>query len=446
MSKVLLVTVGGAPQPIITSIQTLHPDRIIFFCSTGSKGSESQIIGAGRPCKIRKNGEIEEIPNLPTHLKLGSRFQANRDIVRIHNPDDATECYRVVSETIQKLLQHNHDIHADYTGGTKTMALALGMAAMDYGIKLYVTTKLGRNLLQPVEEGESTLLVSTAFIDLERKIGQFLPVFLKQYNYPAAIAQLNNLMYSIPLSPETTEQIKKVSQLGECCKAFEAWDRFDHTKALKLLTPFIRSPEIKPCIDFLKRVMQSRADVDKEFTVERIAIPYHGYEVVQDLLLNAERRKQQERYDDAVGRLYRALELLMQIRFCKSYKVSTLDVDLGKFDSLLKNSKERYENMRSPVSGRITLGLRKGYELLSELPGDPLGVLYKAKAKKLAKVLETRNMSLFAHGFRPIGKQNYERFREIVGSFIEEGINTLCSAKIVFEPVQFPNISVARSE
>jgi hypothetical protein len=32
----------------------------------------------------------------------------------------------------------------------------------------------------------------------------------------------------------------------------------------------------------------------------------HGYEIVEDLLLNAERRAMQDRYDDAVGRLYRA--------------------------------------------------------------------------------------------------------------------------------------------
>jgi hypothetical protein len=47
----------------------------------------------------------------------------------------------------------------------------------------------------------------------------------------------------------------------------------------------------------------------------------HGYEIVEDLLLNAERRAMQDRYDDAVGRLYRALELLVQIRLLQTYDI-----------------------------------------------------------------------------------------------------------------------------
>lgn len=39
-----------------------------------------------------------------------------------------------------------------------------------------------------------------------------------------------------------------------------------------------------------------------------------GYEQVQDLILNAERRAVQERYDDAVARLYRAVEMVAQVR------------------------------------------------------------------------------------------------------------------------------------
>ena len=42
-----------------------------------------------------------------------------------------------------------------------------------------------------------------------------------------------------------------------------------------------------------------------------------GYEKVGDLLRNAERRAAQSRFDDAVARLYRALELFAQLRLRK---------------------------------------------------------------------------------------------------------------------------------
>lgn len=47
MSKILLVTVGGSFQPIVTVIRSLQPDRVIFIASDGEKGSKSQVIGGG---------------------------------------------------------------------------------------------------------------------------------------------------------------------------------------------------------------------------------------------------------------------------------------------------------------------------------------------------------------------------------------------------------------
>jgi len=40
MQKILLITVGGSHQPIITSIQELKPDRVVFICSDDSNGSK----------------------------------------------------------------------------------------------------------------------------------------------------------------------------------------------------------------------------------------------------------------------------------------------------------------------------------------------------------------------------------------------------------------------
>jgi hypothetical protein len=83
MHKVLLITVGGSPEPIITSIKTLEPDRVVFICSeeaNGQKGSKSQIIGAGKPCEIRSGAEVTKISNIPTYLSLGDRPVLNSNL------------------------------------------------------------------------------------------------------------------------------------------------------------------------------------------------------------------------------------------------------------------------------------------------------------------------------------------------------------------------------
>jgi len=63
MPKVLIVTVGGSHQPIVTAISSLQPDRVIFLCSTGNRGSESQVIGKETPCEVRKGTESEQLSN-----------------------------------------------------------------------------------------------------------------------------------------------------------------------------------------------------------------------------------------------------------------------------------------------------------------------------------------------------------------------------------------------
>lgn len=164
MSKILLVTVGGSFQPIITAINSLQPNRVIFIASDGEKGSKSQVIGEGTPCEVRRGVEvIEKLPNIPTQVNLGDRFQPERDLILAQNPDDLAECYPKIHGYIKKLQQETgHEIMADYTGGTKTLSAALAMAAVDCGISLYITIASRDNLIK-VERGQITQKVDTSF-------------------------------------------------------------------------------------------------------------------------------------------------------------------------------------------------------------------------------------------------------------------------------------------
>ncbi|QDL09806.1 hypothetical protein DP113_19570 [Brasilonema octagenarum UFV-E1] len=166
MPKLLLVTVGGSFQPIVTAIHTLQPERIIFIASDGDKGSKSQVIGEGTPCEVRRGSEvIDRLPNIPAQVGLGDRFQPERDLILIQNPDDLSECYLKIHQCIRHLQQQAPDdeILADYTGGTKTLSAALVLAAVDNGISLYLTIATSRENLVKVERGEATRLVDTSF-------------------------------------------------------------------------------------------------------------------------------------------------------------------------------------------------------------------------------------------------------------------------------------------
>ncbi|MFN5752124.1 MAG: TIGR02710 family CRISPR-associated CARF protein [Pseudanabaena sp.] len=435
MTKILFITVGGSHQPIATSIKSQNPDRVVFICSDGAKGSKSQVLGEGKPCEVRKGTEvIESLPNIPTQLGLGDRFDAERDLVLIQEPDNLTECYSKINQKIRDVKQESPraEIAADYTGGTKTMSVALATAALDSEINLFITTSTTRQNLIKVESGERTRKATTTGVVVTKTVDKALPVYLQNYNYTAAIADLQNLLQSTELSSDQTRQI---DELLDQCEGFDAWDRFDHRVALSRLQPYMRQTNIQPYGLFLKKVIASRGLLDKELDTSD-GMTGHGYEVVEDLLLNADRRASQKRYDDAVGRLYRAIELLEQIRLFKQYGILTGDVDISKLPAQLQTEYEARK--ASNTKKKLQLALFQSYDLLSKFTEDPLGQLFLVYKDRILNSLETRNNSLFAHGFQPISENSYRAFNQVIGGFIREGIAVVSSAKTKSSSRQFP--------
>ncbi|MEH2412437.1 DUF3696 domain-containing protein [Nostoc sp.] len=137
--KILLVTVGKSPAPIVKAIKHIQPDQVLFLCS---ENFQSQIIGEGLPCEIIQGNSVKRYPNIPKLVELGDRFQPERDLKIIQNPDDLTECYEVAVASIIRLkqLQPDTNLYADYTGGTKTMSLGLALASLEHGVSLQVNS------------------------------------------------------------------------------------------------------------------------------------------------------------------------------------------------------------------------------------------------------------------------------------------------------------------
>jgi len=420
MPRILFVTVGGSPQPIVTSINSLTPDRVIFICSKGNKGSETQVTGEGKPCEIRKGDEVEKLPNIPTQCKLQDRFVAERDLVLLDNPDDLSEVYTKITSKIREIS--SGDLLADYTGGTKTMSVALTIAALDNNMTVHLTTSTNRDDLIRVKQGQRVRRASVISITLNRVIEQALPSLLSQYNYPGAYSQLERLLLDFELQPQDRQRIEKISDL---CQGLDLWDRFDHANAYYYLKPYLSDPKLKPLVLFLKQVMGSRQDFAEDFQAAD-ATRGHGYEIVEDLLFNAERRASLGRYDDAVGRLYRALELLAQIQLQKVYTIRTGDVDLTKLPESIRDNYQKQ------------LGLMQSYQLLADLPNDPLGIWFQKHKSPIQDKLKVRNFSLMAHGLKPITEEEYQGLAEVVLPFLQGGIKQIIAPKKL-QGVQFPN-------
>lgn len=159
---VLACTVGGSHQPIVTAIQTLKPERAVFFCTgtdpaTGKPGSRSQIEGKGLVIKARHEDDKHTLPAISVQCGL---TEGQWEIVEVP-ADELDEAYICMRRTLARLADENEKVVADYTGGTKTMTAALVLAALDDGrVKLQSVTGARSNLVK-VRDGSQSAVPAT---------------------------------------------------------------------------------------------------------------------------------------------------------------------------------------------------------------------------------------------------------------------------------------------
>ncbi|MEW6448144.1 MAG: TIGR02710 family CRISPR-associated CARF protein [Bacillota bacterium] len=394
MSRILVISVGGSCEPVVNACRELRPDFIYFFCSGGPKGSSLTIDGPGEPCGDEKKAVAHQ---------LGLQPDAYRKI-EVADPDDLNACYRAVREVGAEITARfgpDAEVVANYTGGTKTMSVALALFAIIEGNWSLTLNKGPRRDLVKVRAGDMPVLVGKQAVALTLLRNQARE-FLKRYAYDMADAVLAQATANQPLSGSYQDELLRARRL---CQAFHSWDVFDHVRALELL----QVTGGRHCAPFIEALL----DVSGKGRAT-------GYEQVVDLIFNAHRRAAQGRYDDCVARLYRALEMLAQVRLQKEWGIETGNVELAKLPEHLR---ARYSQL-ADADGRIRLPLRKAYDLLAEL-GDPVGRLWQESQGPIVAALEGRNNSILAHGVQPLHRENYETYAAVIEGFIRQVLTTL---------------------
>ena len=134
--------------------------------------------------------------------------------------------------------------------------------------------------------------------------------------------------------------------------------------------------------------------------------------LLADIFLNAERRAEEGKFDDAVARLYRLTEMIAQARLA-AHGIDTSDVDITKVPG---NLHAELEGHRNPRNKRIELPLFKSYEILSEL-GEEIGRAF-LHDNHLRHYLASRNNSVLAHGTDPVTQKDYTELHRDCGRLL----------------------------
>jgi len=427
--KLLLLTTGGSCEPLIESILENDPDRIYFICSGGDRSSRRIVTGEGYVCG--KDPKNPDEPNILTQVNIDPSEKEKFEIVEIDDFDNPNSCYQACITLISTIKKKypSAELIADYTGGTKSMTAGLIMAAMDDpSITLCVITGKRMDLIRVASGTQQKRLIGAKLPFLERHFKAAVAL-ADRYDYAGCLQVLESLLDTPDIPSEIQQRIQKAVCLA---RGFREWDRFNHRRALEILESY--AGEITDIFLYLKKIMRSRALLDekyKEFCEDqKSSVVYHGYELVEDLLLNAKRKAFQGLYDDATGRVYRALEVLVDARFQICYELNKNDLDLSKLD----------ETLASGYTQGGKLGLKQGFELLIKWKrNDELATEYVKRRKRIENYLSIRNKSLFAHGYTPVSEKDFEKFLGIAEDLYESFISRVFQNPS--EPVQFPQFS-----
>ncbi len=211
---------------------------------------------------------------------------------------------------------------------------------------------------------------------------------------------------------KTTKYKTLYKKIGLIIESFYKWDLFRHSDALKM---FIRAD-----VDSLQYEYDDRwiKDFTKEVlkAIERLKelIKDAGkptMSMICDLFSNAERRFQEGKIDDAILRLYRAVEMIAQMRLLEGYEIDTSDV---KPELIPESLRERFiSRHRDFADNKIKIPQNDAFLLLKEL-GDTVGNTFMENEKKFKALQSSRNYSYLAHVFESSSENTYRSFREFI--------------------------------
>lgn len=433
MALVLILTTGGSCEPLVKSIEKSKPDYTIFICSDDKAGpikeagSHITVDGLGKPCKIRggaaNGGEDRE--SIVAQTNLGPE---EYEKLLTPDADNLAQCYQVATEAILKTRERmpGARICADYTGGTKTMSSALAMAAIDQrGIELYIVSGPRKDLVKVSSGTEMLRQVDWMPIRWMRERYSLEELF-KSHDYVACIELIEDLCSKPFPSSETRKTLEGYLSI---CRGFQAWEEFRHQEAYEFLKPLgkVFGSELaflSSIIDsYGKYKTQAEAAQDKGEGCPVGMKPNLG--LIYDILCNAERRIQRRQYDDAVGRIYRALELLAQT--CLLYMNPPIYTSNVKIDRLPEELQPKYHQLHEQMGGDpkgLQIGLFKAYELLKDL-NHPLGQIASESHSRMLNLVENRNNSIFAHGLESIEPTKAKEFYQYTCDLVKNTENAL---------------------
>jgi CRISPR-associated protein (TIGR02710 family) len=217
------------------------------------------------------------------------------------------------------------------------------------------------------------------------------------------------------------------------------WDKMDYEKAWRYLQ---HVPDLDILIPLNRKFLKKLLDLDRmDDTIlnrkERLHVRQQKYTyMLIDLLHNAKRRIDGERYDDALARLYRVVELISQVLLL-NYGIDDNEEKIRFSDlrKLLKKQDISTYARKADRNGIIRIGLRYKFLLLEDLGMKGADQWYS----DLQQYIMIRNDSILAHGLTPVpGDIAHEMWSEVRNVITKACKGTCEDLEELYRSSEFP--------
>jgi hypothetical protein len=379
--RILFMTVGtgvgtgdekirSLAKGLSSSILCYRPDEIYYFGSDQSKIT------------------IDYLKKILEEQGSGSVFD---HFILLDAIDDFNRTFQQMEQVFLEVK--NEDVWVDYTSGTKTMTSCAVVLSVLYHLNI---TLVGgtRDERSVVKEGT------------ENNIKQNLYSVYDKLLLDKVIEHINSFQFTQAASILTQIKAIELEQrkfYDSIIKGLNAWDKFQHNDAFNALKGIpkgqLATLHLDDTFGFLGKMTNPK-------------FPYVNFLLIADLLNNAERRLLEGRYDDAVGRLYRCIEMIGQTGL-KNHNLDSDKLKISDLATLISANHPLLTDLKKKeVNGLLKVALEDDFRILDALD-DPLGKEY-LNDKKVHSLLSKRNYSILAHGFDPIMKEDAESLLNVV--------------------------------
>lgn len=263
------------------ALHSYHPAQVIYFCSEESKETIT-----------------------PIHAALQSEYGASPppfSVCMIADPGDFTGCFELLYGVA--ILYHDEELVIEASTGTREMIMAAEIVSfLTRNPVSHVSGEKSSGMIIPGTEKIKEMVLYAAYdrLQLHRAIDSF------NHSHFGSSLRLLGGISSIP----------DRDMYYSLFNGYWHWDKMEYEKAFRYLE---HVPDLDLLIplnrEFLKRLLELDLMDDAPISRnEKLRIRQQKYMyMLLDLLHNAKRRIDGERYDDALARLYRVVELISQV-------------------------------------------------------------------------------------------------------------------------------------